>query len=501
MKIIKSLLALTVLTLTIWISSAQQNCDPDRFELRGDANITTNQVSEYIVNDRQWIKNSSELHTYYTLWKWSERFDSVQWDKFFFNFEEEGEYILKAVLSVDNCKYYLEKNLDVFYKSIFYIWYDLEEFEIWYENNFKSNAILFSKALVSSSVFSEDEITNQLLEKQNILKNADIIVINDRETDTVFQILSKLSKSENMDFSNKEIFVINNTNKHFMKRILSKYAMLINNDNIYMVNGDHLLNLVSDLSFGKDIVEESLIEIFPLSFEQTSSWMWLSYIVDVLIANWFPINLIWLFLTLTVATLVITIFRQVVWFSVFGTFSPLLFGLSISVLWTQASVIFFLIAFVATVLTRLITKKIYLLHSAKISLLTTLYFLTIVVVLGLDKITWLNMVDFQVFNNVFSIFPIIFLILVTDKVFHDGFKMFSKWRLISLTEFIIVSILVYAVISSVWVRSILLSYPEFIILVWICIMIVWRFTWLQVLEYFRFMPLLKWEWDEEEEEE
>ncbi len=501
MRKLKLLLSLILLILAIWVSSAQRSCVPDRFELKWESSITTNQVSEYIVNDTLWLENSSDIYTYYTLWKNGQRFDSVQWDKFFFNFEEEWEYILKAALSVDWCKYYLEKKLDVFYKSVFYIWYDLDEFEIWYETNFKNNAILFTKALVSSSVFSEDEIKDQLLERQIALKNSDIIIVNDKETDTVFQILSKLSKSEDMDFSNKEIFVINSTNKHFMKRILSKYIMLIKNDNMYMVNSDHLLNLVSDLSFGKNIVEESLIEIFPLWFQKTSGWMVLSYIVDILISNWFPINLIWLFLTLTVATLIITIFRQVVWFSVFGTFSPLLFGLSISVLWVQASIIFFLIAFVATVLTRLITKKFYLLHSAKISLLTTLYFLTIVVVLGLDKITWLNMVDFQIFNNAFAIFPIIFLILVTDKVFHDGFKMFSKWRLISLTEFIVVSVLVYFVISSVWTRSILLSYPELIILIWLCIMMVGRFTGLQVLEYFRFMPLLKWDWDEEEEEE
>lgn len=499
MRIIKALLTSIILISIIWISSAQRYCDQNRFELKGDSSITTNQVSEYVINDTRWEKNSSDINTYYTLWKGAERFDSVQWDKFFFNFENEWEYLLKASLSVDGCKYNLEKKLDVFYKSVFYIWYDLEEFAIWYETNFKNNAILFTKALVSSSVFSEDEIAVKLLEKQSALKNSDIIVINDRETDTVFQILWRLSKSENMDFSDKEIFVINNTNKNFMKRILSKYIMLINNDNIYMINNDHLLNLISDLSFGKNIVEESLIEVFPLSFQKTSGWMALSYIVDILISNGFPINLIWLFLTLTVATLIITIFRQIIWFSVFGTFSPLLFGLSISVLWTQASIVFFLIAFIATVLTRLITKKFYLLHSAKISLLTTLYFLTIVIVLGLDKITWLDLVDFQIFNNVFAIFPIIFLILVTDKVFHDWFKMFSKGWLISLVEFIIVSVLVYFTISSIWIRSILLSYPELIIVVWISIMVVWRFTWLQVLEYFRFLPLLKWDWNEEEE--
>ena|GEM_PF-6846067 len=50
--------------------------------------------------------------------------------------------------------------------------------------------------------------------------------------------------------------------------------------------------------------------------------------------------------------------------------------------------------------------------------------------------------------------------------------MFSRGWLISLVEFIIVSIIVYAVISSVWIRSILLSYPEIIILIGIAIMVV-----------------------------
>jgi len=77
-----------------------------------------------------------------------------------------------------------------------------------------------------------------------------------------------------------------------MKRILSKYIMLIKNENIYMINNDHLLNLISEISFGKNIVNESLIELFPLSYQKTSNRLVLSYIIDTLIANGLPINLI-----------------------------------------------------------------------------------------------------------------------------------------------------------------------------------------------------------------
>jgi hypothetical protein len=481
-----------------WISYAQSYCDIDRFDIKWDNAITINQVSEYTIYDAFGIIKSTDIKASYSLWKGNQKMESAQWDKFFYNFETEWEYFLKSEFSIEWCKYDIEKKLDVFYKSIFYIWYDLDEFSIGYETNFKNNAILFNKAIISSNIFSEDEIKSKLVEQQSFLKNSNIIIVNNKETDTVFQTLSKLSKSEKLDLSNKDIFVINNTNKHFMKRILSKYVNLINNKNIYMVNDAHKLSLISELSFGKNIIDDSLIEFSPLAFQKPSRWLILSYIIDTLIANGLPINLIWLFLTLSVATLLITVFRQVIGFSVFGTFSPLLFGLSISVLWTKASVIFFLIAFIATVITRLITKRFYLLHSAKISLLITLYFLAIAVFLWLDKILNINMVDLNMFNNAFAIFPVLFLILVTDKVFHDWFKMFSKWRLISLVEFLVVSILVYFIISSIWIRAILLSYPEIILVVVFMIMIVWRFTWLQVLEYFRFMPLLKWEGDEEE---
>jgi len=494
----KKILIITALLVNIWISFAQNNCDTDRFQLKWDSEITINQVSEYTITDIWWSIKASDIKANYTLWKWDTKLESAEGDKFFFNFENEWKYLLKAVLTIDKCDYYLEKKLDVFYKSIFYIGYDLEEFDIWYETNFKNNAILFNKVLVSNNIFSENDIKNKILEQQNAIKNADIILVNNRETDIIFQVLSKLAKSENIDLSNKEIFIVNNTNKHFMKRILSKYIVLIDNQSTYLVNNNHTLNLLSDLSFGRDVIEESLIEVFPLYFQKTSWWMLLSYLIDNLIANDFPINLIWLFLTLTVATLLITAFRQIIWFSVFGTFSPLLFWLSISVLGVQASIIFFLIAFVATVITRLITKKFYLLNSAKISLLITIYFMTILVVLWLDKSLWFNMIDLQIFNNAFSIFPIVFLILVTDKVFHEWFKIFSKWWLVSLTEFVLVSILVYTIISSTWIRLILLSYPELIVFIGVLIMTVWRFTGLQILEYLRFMPLLKWDWEEEE---
>ena len=61
--------------------------------------------------------------------------------------------------------------------------------------------------------------------------------------------------------------------------------------------------------------------------------------------------------------------------------------------------------------------------------------------------------------------------------------------------------MVYGVLSRDGLKQLLLSYPEFIILIFILNILVGRFTGLQLLEYFRFIPLLEKESENEIEEE
>ena len=386
--------------------------------------------------------------------------------------------------------------------SIVYIWDNLDDFQLWYESNFKDHGILFEKIISNNNVFLENELKEELVRQKVFIDNASTIIINNKDLEYVFQIHSKLCEDNELNLSNKTIFIVNNTNKHFVKRTLSKYSNILENENKYMINSSDLIALISNLSFNKDVLGENLVEVFPLSFEWKSRWLFLSFFIDNLIASWIPINLIGLLLTLTFAALVVTTFRQIIGFSVFWTFSPLLFGLSIAVLWVKTSIIFFVIAIIATLITRLITKRLYLLNSAKLSLLLGVYFLTTILLLGLNTVLNLNILWYQIFSNTYVIFPILFLIFATDKVFWEWYKLFSKQQLVSLLEFVVISTVVVLIINSVRLRLILLSYPEIILLLIIAIIIVWRFTWLQLFEYFRFSPILKdWDWSEEEEEE
>jgi len=95
----------------------------------------------------------------------------------------------------------------------------------------------------------------------------------------------------------------------------------------------------------------------------------------------------------------------------------------------------------------------------------------------------------------------IFIILISDKVFNESFKLFSIGRRVAFIEFLAVSFVVYGLFYRIGMKHLLLAFPELLILIFLLNIAVGRFTGLQLLEYFRFMPLLKNSSGTEEEEE
>jgi hypothetical protein len=172
-----------------------------------------------------------------------------------------------------------------------------------------------------------------------------------------------------------------------------------------------------------------------------------------------------------------------------------------SILGVPFSLALLIIWLITKLLMRLFTKKMYLLHNAKTSLLIILYFFLMLLIFWLNNIFWLNWIDITLFVNGFIIFPMIFIILVSDKVFNESFKLFSIGRWVAFTEFLVVSFAVYGLFYRTGMKHLLLAFPELLILIFLLNIAVGRFTGLQLLEYFRFMPLLKnSSWTEEEEE-
>ena len=386
--------------------------------------------------------------------------------------------------------------------SIIYIGEQWEEFDLGFQTNFDKQKVLLKEIfLEDSNSFSEEDIQNKITENISDLQSSTTLIINTSKFEVLLQILGKMEVSDDLNLQEKTIYLVTDSNKFFLKRMLAKYIKPLEISRIYTLSQDKLLNFLSTLSLGKITNKEEYITPFSLSFQETPKYLPISYLVDRLIYNGFPVELITIFLILSLGALLISILRQIVGFSVFGIYSPLLFAVSMSMLGIPFSLLLLGIWLLTKLLMRLFTKRIYLLHNAKSALLIILYFFILLLVFGLNTILWSNRIDIAIFANGYIIFPMIFIIFVSDKVFNEWFKLFSIGRRVAFVEFLVVSFAVYGLFYRTWLKHLLLAFPELLILIFLLNIAVGRFTGLQLLEYFRFMPLLKNSSGSEEEEE
>lgn len=384
--------------------------------------------------------------------------------------------------------------------TIMYIWEQWEEFDLWFQQNFDKQKILLQEIFLSKNkIFSEEEMMTKITDNIVDIQQSKIVIINTSNFDVLLQILGKIQIANTIDFSDKTIYLVTDSNKFFLKRMLATYVKAIEATKIYTLPQDKLLNLLSTLSLGKITNNEDYITPFSLSFKATPKYLPISYLVDRLLYHGFPVELITMFLLLSLGTLFISILRQIVGFSIFGVYSPLLFAVSMSILGVPFSLVLLIIGLITKTLMRLFTKKMYLLHNAKTSLLVILYFFLLLLIFWLDAIFGFNLINLKIFANGYIIFPMIFIILVSDKVFNEWFKLFSTGRRIAFAEFLIVSFVVYGLFYRTGLKHLLLAFPELLLLIFLLNVAVGRFTGLQLLEYFRFMPLIKKSSESEEE--
>lgn len=483
----KKILFLAILSLFTGITFAQ-GCPSDA-AIYGPTQIKKGTVNEYTIVPKM---DASEKTTF----KLFKNEKNIEWRNTSIykpNMSSAGDYVIKADINTPTCKITLEKNISVYEKVLVYIGDNAKEFDLGIDENLKKQNIFLEKILTTTA---GDDLIWRLWEKSITLKNAESIIINTENFDQILQILSQIN-TEDIGLISKHIILVNDSNKVLLRKIIGKYLKILNINEIQIISSDYFLKFFWDVSLKKNMNKEKYIKTINSSITETPKYLIISYLTDYLIYQWLPINLIALLLTITLATLLITIFRQIIWFSVFGIYNPLLFALSLPFIGVKTTLILFLIAFIATSLTRRFTKKIYLLHSAKMSILITIYLLLIILTTGLSFVFNVQWIDSEIFKNTLVIFPVIFSIIVANKVFYEEAKIFSKTWLISVIEFAIITMSVYFITNWTTLKNLLLAYPESIIIILILNILIGRFTWLQILEIFRFKPLLKSD-DEEE---
>ncbi len=435
----------------------------------------------------------------HVLYKGKDSLVKKKWENFTYITQDAGEYQLQTSLLFWWCKYDIITSIEVYIDVVNIIGKSNKKLLDPYKKIFAKKSVLINTISLEDEWW---EWFEERLEKNSkkLQKSKNIIIVSDMIDKVLWNLIHSISNTTAL--KEKNIIIINKMNKNLLQRILSKYKKSFDVNKIFITDQQNFLNIIANLSNEEKLTANEYVNIFSLSSEEkTASYLFLSRVVDILIYNGFPIEIISLLLSISLAVLVVSLFRQVIGFSIFGSYMPLIAGLSVYILGIWSSLILFLFAFVATIMVRIFTRRVYLLYSAKISLLIGIYFILIFIGLAYFHSFLSTIVNLSLFSNILIIFPMVLIILLSEKVFYEWFSFLSKARRISLIEFIVVSYIVYIILNEIIIKNFMLSYPEIIIIIIILIILVGRFTWLQLLEYFRFYSLLKKNDQDEEEEE
>lgn len=474
-------------------------CDDISFEILWQQEVKAWELYEYSLISEDFDEFASGMTVNHNLYQWEAIIQSSEESNFSYEFTDSGLYQLQTAVVLSNgCRFVLQKDIASYTGIIVYIGKWKEELELAKNANAGTGDYdLIIKEITTDGSNSSEKIYADLSDHVSYLRHADRVIIDTSSQAQMFESLWKLFSLNDIDASSSQFFVIADVTQSYFRRLLARYITAAGIQKVFVLKDDYFWSLFTSLLLDKDPEQYDFIKSYSVSLENSNKRMFLSYMTDSLLFNWFPLGIISLVLILPFVALLISVARQVIWLSVFGVFTPLLFGISMFVIGVTPSLMLLLSATLAVIAIHWITRYIYLLYSPKISLMLILYCIFTILLRRWHNALWLNRVDMSSYSNSYVIFPFIAILIVAKWVFSDSFLQFKKWRMFTLLEFVLISFWVLYILNNDYFQNIFLWNPELILVVLMLNILVGRFTWLQFMEYFRFFPLIRNYFEEE----
>lgn len=340
------------------------------------------------------------------------------------------------------------------------------------------------------------KLANKLLENKDDLRQSDII-ISWTSGNLGLNALAEMGKvlgeqvSPELSFSQKGVVALTDQPLGASSRIAQgtfnllapEYIILTPPANLEKIieakTSDKVVNALAGTKFQLIGVhsQRALSQIGPFNF--------LSYAVNYLVNQGVALNTIFLILALPLVATIIAFARQIIGVKAFGIYVPSILALSFLATGIKYGlVIFFVLLFVGTI-TRLAAKRLKLLYLPRMAIVLTVVSLAIFFLFIIGA--YFHKAGFIAL----SVFPILVIIVMTEKFIEVQIEK-GPWLAIRLTvETLILSIISYYLVSWETLRTIILGYPEIILLAFLLNYLFGRFTGLRVLEYFRFRKILK----------
>lgn len=240
---------------------------------------------------------------------------------------------------------------------------------------------------------------------------------------------------------------------------------------------DAFLEQIQERDVGLIHIDASSVMIRP--------WNILSWFVNTMLARGVPSQTVMLLLVLPVIAMILAFLKQVIGITTLGLYTPSVIALSFLALGWPLGLLFLLFIITTGYATRALVRRLRLLYIPKVAIILTVVSLTLLALMGIGVFF---------FNFTFTR-ETIFILLIMSTLAESFLELKTEQGLMQaftgVGETILAALVCVFIVQWNVFQSIILAYPELILLSIIADVLLGRWTGLRLVEYFRFKEVFK----------
>ncbi|MFH1536469.1 MAG: 7TM domain-containing protein [Patescibacteria group bacterium] len=341
------------------------------------------------------------------------------------------------------------------------------------------------------------KLAQKIIEQEDDLAQSDLI-ISWTEGNTGLNALTELAniykeQDVNLKFGQKGVAAITEQNLSAAGRIAQGTYNNLQPKYIVLTNPEYIKNII-DAKTADNVIEQLNQAKAPYQrigihsqrgLSKLNPFNIMSYGINYMVNKGVGLDTIYLILVLPIIATIVAFARQIIGIKAFGIYIPSILALALLITTLKYGLFIFAFLIIAGTLARLIAKRLKLLYLPRMAIVLTIVSLAIFGVY--IAAAYFNRLGF----TAVAIFPIIIMILITEKFIEAQIEKGAKNATILTLETLAISILTYFLVSWETFKTLLLAYPELILLTFIINYLIGRFTGLRLLEYFRFRKIFQ----------
>ena len=224
------------------------------------------------------------------------------------------------------------------------------------------------------------------------------------------------------------------------------------------------------------IVDESTTGIRP--------WNLLSSLTNYMLTHGVSSQTVTLLLMLPIIATILAFFKQVIGITTFGLYTPSIVALSFLALGWKIGLLFLLFILITGYATRQFMKKWRLLYIPKVAIILTVVSLTVLLLLGIGAYLGITLSGDTIF---------VLLIMSTLSESFLTVKAEEGWKsaFIGIGETVLAALVCVFIVQLSFLQSLILAYPELILVTIIINIFLGKWSGLRLVEYFRFQEVFK----------